>query len=130
MSQAPIDRIALRALQCLRSRARHGSFAEAGLGLGVAETKAGQQLRSLEHRFDAKLFDIHNGKLAVTVAGRRALQLTAELFDQARLAMAFHRHQHSWAKRSGTCGAGTAGSFCSIEDEMITSRRTTHTWAG
>lgn len=73
--------------------AKHGSLAEAGLELGVSETTAGQYVQSLEHQLDTKLFKTRNGQIELTYAGRRTAQKTKELFDEARLAIAFYRHQ-------------------------------------
>lgn len=93
MSHEYSESIDLKALRCFSSMAKHGSLAEAGLELGVSEMTAGQYVQSLEHRLDTKLFETRNGRIELTHAGQRTAQMTMELFDEARLAIAFYRHQ-------------------------------------
>lgn len=95
MSDTTGHRLDLKALQCFCSMARHGSLVQAGLELGMSEMMAERYVQSLEHRLDTKLFEIRNGQIELTHAGQRTSQMTMELFDEARLAIAFYRHQHT-----------------------------------
>ena len=95
MDHDTADRIDLKALRCFWSMARHGNLAAAGLELGVSETTARDYVQALESRLDTKLFDTRDGQIVLTSAGRYAVKMTKELFDEAKLAIAFNRHQQT-----------------------------------
>lgn len=95
MSHELNDGIDLKALRCFWSMAKHGNLAQAGVELGVSETTACRYVQSLEHRLDTKLFETRDGSIELTPAGKRTVTKTTELFDEARLAIAFYRHQQT-----------------------------------
>lgn len=73
--------------------AKHGSLAEAGRELGISEAMASRYVQSLEHRLETKLYETRDGRVELTWAGEQTAEWTTELFEEARLAIAFHRHQ-------------------------------------
>ena len=86
------DGLDLKALRCFYSMAKHGSLVEAGVELGISEAMASRQVQSLEHKLDTKLYETRDGRVELTWAGERTVEWTTELFEEARLAIAFHRH--------------------------------------
>jgi LysR family glycine cleavage system transcriptional activator len=62
-----------RALLAFRAAATHPRIAEAAASLGVTESAVSHQLRRLEDRLHAQLFDRTSGRLALTETGRRYL---------------------------------------------------------
>ena len=95
MNYRPSDGIDLKSLRCFWSMVKHGNLAEAGLEVGVSETTACQYVQILEHRLDTKLYETRGGQIELTQAGERTVQKTMELFDEARLAIAFYRHHQA-----------------------------------
>ena len=82
----------LKALKCFWSMAKHGSLVEAGVELGISEAMASRHVRSLEDKLDTKLYETRDGRVELTWAGERTAEWTTELFEEARLAIAFYRH--------------------------------------
>ncbi len=62
-----------RALLAFRAAATHPRIAEAAASLGVSESAVSHQLRQLEDRLHAQLFDRTSGRLVLTETGRRYL---------------------------------------------------------
>jgi DNA-binding transcriptional LysR family regulator len=80
-AQDPIDP---KALRCFWATARHGSLTRAGIELGISEAAVSQRLKALEARLGAKLYEARGGRLRLTAAGERALDLTVSALDQLR----------------------------------------------
>lgn len=92
MNRRHDDGLDLKALKCFWSMAKHGSLVEAGVELGISEAMASKHVRSLENQLDTKLYETRNGKVELTWAGEQTVEWTTELFEEARLAIAFYRH--------------------------------------
>ena len=92
MNKRHDDGLDLKALKCFWSMAKHGSLVEAGVELGISEAMASKHVRSLENQLDTKLYETRNGKVELTWAGEQTVEWTTELFEEARLAIAFYRH--------------------------------------
>lgn len=81
----------LNALRAFEAAARHGSFVRAAAELGVTAAAVGQQVRLLEDRCGAPLFDRKGKRLELTTAAREVLPDINDAFD--RLAQAAERLQ-------------------------------------
>ena len=92
MNKRHDDGLDLKALRCFYSMAKHGSLVEAGVELGISEAMASRHVQSLEHKLDTKLYETKDGRVELTWAGERTVEWTTELFEEARLAIAFYRH--------------------------------------
>jgi LysR family glycine cleavage system transcriptional activator len=79
----------LNALRAFEAAARHGSFVRAASELGVTAAAVGQQVRLLEDRCGAPLFERQGKKLKLTEAAREVLPDINDAFD--RLAQAADR---------------------------------------
>ena len=95
MSQILSSSIDLKSLRCFWSMAKYGNLAKAGVDVGVSEATACRYVETLEHRLATKLFEARGGEITLTQAGERTAQKTRELFDEARLAIAFYRHHQA-----------------------------------
>lgn len=85
--------IQLNALRAFEAAARHGSFVRAAAELGVTAAAVGQQVRLLEDRCGAPLFERQGKKLKLTEPAREVLPDINDAFD--RLAQAADRLQES-----------------------------------
>lgn len=79
----------LNALRAFDAAARHGSFVRAAAELGVTAAAVGQQVRLLEDRCGAPLFERRGKRLELTEAAREVLPDINDAFD--RLAQAADR---------------------------------------
>ena len=79
----------LNALRAFEAAARHGSFVRAAAELGVTAAAVGQQVRLLEDRCGAPLFERQGKKLKLTEIARAVLPDINDAFD--RLAQAAER---------------------------------------
>lgn len=79
----------LNALRAFEAAARHGSFVRAAAELGVTAAAVGQQVRLLEDRCGAPLFERQGKRLKLTAAAREVLPDINDAFD--RLAQASER---------------------------------------
>ncbi len=69
----PISQTPLNALRAFESAARHGSFADAAIDIGVTPAAISQQIRGLEERIGRKLFYRVNRGVMLTVAGQEVM---------------------------------------------------------
>lgn len=76
------DVMDLKALRCFWATARHSSLTQAGIELGISEAAVSQRIKSLEGYIGTKLYEAKGGRVKLTEAGQRALQMAIELFDQ------------------------------------------------
>ena len=83
----------LNALRAFEAAARHGSFVRAAAELGVTAAAVGQQVRLLEDRCGAPLFERQGKKLKLTEVAREVLPDINDAFD--RLAQAADRLHES-----------------------------------
>ncbi|WP_027599067.1 LysR family transcriptional regulator [Pseudomonas sp. MOIL14HWK12:I2] len=77
----------LREFKTLLAVARHGSFAAAGLHVGLTPSAVSAQIRNLEQHLGVQLFDRNGRSALLNAAGRRALPLAEEMLaTYARMA--------------------------------------------
>ncbi|MDR6233407.1 LysR family transcriptional regulator [Pseudomonas oryzihabitans] len=69
----------LRELKTFLAVARHGSFAAAGLHVGLTPSAVSAQIRVLEQNLGVSLFDRNGRSALLNAAGRRALPLAEEI---------------------------------------------------
>ena len=62
--------------------ARHRSLTRAGIELGISEAAVSQRVKALEKYLGTKLYEAQGGRVRLTAAGQRALQMAITLFDQ------------------------------------------------
>uniref|UniRef100_UPI002B1D3274 LysR family transcriptional regulator n=2 Tax=Pseudomonas TaxID=286 RepID=UPI002B1D3274 len=77
----------LRELKTFLAVVRHGSFAAAGLHVGLTPSAVSAQIRNLEQNLGLDLFDRNGRSALLNAAGRRALPLAEEILaTYARMA--------------------------------------------
>jgi DNA-binding transcriptional LysR family regulator len=76
------DVMDLKALRCFWATARHRSLTRAGIELGISEAAVSQRVKALEGYLGTKLYEAKGGRVQLTAAGQRALQMAITLFDQ------------------------------------------------
>lgn len=81
MSEDPYDVMDLKALKCFWATAKYLSLTKAGIELGISEAAVSQRVKSLEVRLDTKLYESRGGKVKLTPAGDRTMQMAVGLFD-------------------------------------------------
>lgn len=74
----------LKALRCFWAMARHCSLTRAGIELGISEAAVSQRIKALEAYLGTKLYESKGGRVQLTAAGQRALQMSITLFDQVK----------------------------------------------
>jgi LysR family transcriptional regulator, glycine cleavage system transcriptional activator len=79
--------LSLVGLRDFEAAARSGSFAGAGLELGVSASAVSQQVKILEERLGIRLFDRRPQSLSVTAPGRKLLATLTNAFDQIELSL-------------------------------------------
>ena len=72
----------LKALRCFWSMARHASMTQAGIELGISEAAISQRIKALEKYLDTKLYEARGGRVRLTEAGERTLELAVAIFEQ------------------------------------------------
>lgn len=82
MNDDPYDVMDLKALRCLWAVAKHLSLTRAGIELGISEAAVSQRVKSLEKRFDTKLYESRGGRVKLTPAGERTMEMAVGLFDR------------------------------------------------
>lgn len=70
----------LRELKTFVAVARHGTFAAAGMHVGLTQSAVSAQIRSLEQALGVRLFDRTGRQAILNAAGERALPLADEIF--------------------------------------------------
>ena len=81
MSDDPYDVLDLKALKCFWAMAKHLSLTKAGIELGISEAAVSQRVRSLEQRLGTKLYEARGGRVKLTPAGERTMEMAVGLFD-------------------------------------------------
>lgn len=82
MSEDPYDVIDLKSLRCFWAMAKHSSLTKAGIELGISEAAVSQRVKSLEKRLDTKLYEARGGRVKLTPAGDRTMEMAVGLFDR------------------------------------------------
>lgn len=78
----------LSAIRVFEAAARHEHFTAAAEELGMTQAAVSYQIRALEERVGAKLFERSKGRVRLTDAGRRLLGPLTEAFDRIDAAFA------------------------------------------
>ena len=81
MSNDPYDVMDLKALKCFWAMAKHLSLTKAGIELGISEAAVSQRVKSLERRFETKLYEARGGRVKLTPVGERTMAMAVGLFD-------------------------------------------------
>lgn len=76
------DVLDLKALRCFWAVAKHGSLTRAGIELGISESAVSQRVKSLEAYLGAKLYESPGGRVRLTTAGGRMMEMAVALFEQ------------------------------------------------
>jgi DNA-binding transcriptional LysR family regulator len=76
------DVLDLKALRCFWATAKHGSLTRAGIELGISEAAVSQRVKSLEAYLTTKLYEARGGRVRLTPAGQRTMELATGLFEQ------------------------------------------------
>ena len=71
----------LKALKCFWAMAKHLSLTKAGIELGISEAAVSQRIKSLEQRLGIKLYEARGGRVELTPAGERAMEMAVRSFD-------------------------------------------------
>ncbi|MBT2375654.1 LysR family transcriptional regulator [Pseudomonas fluorescens] len=71
----------LRELKTFIAVTRHGTFAAAGMHIGLTQSAVSAQIRQLEHALGVQLFDRTGRQAILNAAGIRALPLAREILD-------------------------------------------------
>lgn len=69
----------LRELKTFLAVARHGTFAAAGLHIGLTQSAVSAQIRNLENALGIRLFDRTGRQATLNAAGQRALPMAQEM---------------------------------------------------
>ena len=72
----------LKALRCFWSMSRHASMTQAGVELGISEAAVSQRIKSLEKYLKTKLYEARGGRVRLTEAGERTLEMANTTFEQ------------------------------------------------
>jgi len=78
----------LSAIRVFEAAARHEHFTAAADELGMTQAAVSYQIRAIEERVGAKLFDRSKGRVRLTDAGRRLLNPLTDAFDRMDAAFA------------------------------------------
>ena len=76
------DVMDLKALRCFWAMARQGSMTRAGIELGVSESAVSQRVKALESYVGSKLYEAPGGRIRLTQAGDRVMEMAVSLFDR------------------------------------------------
>jgi len=71
----------LRELKTFMAVARHGTFAAAGMHIGLTQSAVSSQIKNLEQALGVRLFDRTGRQAILNAAGMRALPLAREMFE-------------------------------------------------
>ncbi|GLK91897.1 transcriptional regulator [Pseudomonas turukhanskensis] len=74
-------RIMLRELRTFIAVARHGTFAAAGMHIGLTQSAVSAQMRNLERALNQQLFDRTGRQAILNAAGKRALPMATEMLE-------------------------------------------------
>lgn len=81
MSKDPYEVMDLKALKCFWAMAKHLSLTKAGIELGISDAAVSQRVKSLEQWLDTKLYEARGGRVKLTPAGERTMEMAVRLFD-------------------------------------------------
>jgi molybdate transport repressor ModE-like protein len=82
MTEDPYDPMDMKALLCFEKMARHGSLTRASIDLGISDSAVSQRIKSLEGYLGTKLYEAKGGKIRLTDAGQRTMELATRILDE------------------------------------------------
>src|SRR6202008_2836076 len=74
----------LRELKTFVAVAHHGTFAAAGMHIGLTQSAVSAQIRNLEQALGIRLFDRTGRQALLNAAGQRALPMAREMLENFR----------------------------------------------
>jgi DNA-binding transcriptional LysR family regulator len=72
----------LKALRCFWALGKRGSLTGAGIELGISEPAVSKRVKALESYLGTKLYESRGGKVRLTPAGQKVLEMAIGLFDR------------------------------------------------
>ncbi|BBP82716.1 MULTISPECIES: LysR family transcriptional regulator [unclassified Pseudomonas] len=100
----------LRELRTFIAVARHGTFAAAGMHIGLTQSAVSAQIRNLEQALGVRLFDRTGRQAILNAAGHRALPMAREMLEIfARMATPEAAEQFSGELRIGAIATVQTG---------------------
>jgi len=72
----------LKALRCFWALGKRGTLTGAGIELGISEPAVSKRVRALESYLETKLYESRGGKVRLTPAGQKVLEMAIGLFDR------------------------------------------------
>ncbi len=82
MAKSPYEVMDLKALRCFWATAKHANMTQGGIELGISEAAVSQRIKALERYLGAKLYESRGGRIRLTPAGERTMEMALKLFDQ------------------------------------------------
>jgi DNA-binding transcriptional LysR family regulator len=83
MEREPSYRVMdLKALRCFWALGKRGTLTGAGIELGISEPAVSKRIRSLEGYLGKKLYESTGGRVRLTGAGQKLLEMSVGLFDR------------------------------------------------
>lgn len=100
----------LREIRTFVAVARHGTFAAAGMHIGLTQSAVSAQIRNLEEALGVRLFDRTGRQAVLNAAGERTLPLAREMLDLfARMAAADEAGAYAGELRIGAIATAQTG---------------------
>lgn len=82
MAKKPYEVMDLKALRCFWATAKHASMTQGGIELGISEAAVSQRIKALERYLGTKLYESRGGRIRLTPAGERTMEMSLRLFDE------------------------------------------------
>lgn len=82
MEREAYDVMDLKALRCFWAMARNGSLTRAGIELGITEAAVSARVKSLEQYLGVKLYEARGGRVRLSPAGERTLEMATGIFRE------------------------------------------------
>lgn len=100
----------LRELKTFIAVARHGTFAAAGMHIGLTQSAVSAQMRNLERALNQQLFDRTGRQAILNAAGKRALPMANEMLELfSRMATVEDPGEYSGELRIGAIASVQTG---------------------
>ena len=100
----------LRELKTFIAVTRHGTFAAAGMHIGLTQSAVSAQIRQLEQALGVQLFDRTGRQATLNAAGLRALPLAREILETFnRMAVPVEANEYRGELKVGAIGTAQTG---------------------
>ncbi|TFY90065.1 LysR family transcriptional regulator [Pseudomonas kairouanensis] len=100
----------LRELKTFIAVTRHGTFAAAGMHIGLTQSAVSAQIRQLEQALGVQLFDRTGRQATLNAAGLRALPLAKEILETFnRMAVPVEANEYRGELKVGAIGTAQTG---------------------